>query len=217
MAEIEGQSGELIERYVALLREHDVAGDVDSWLNVGAMVAFWLGIEMPDDGKVATRGSLLEKTREEGQTLIGEQWFSRLRRRLESLVKNGLDEGFVIRAVIEASTRWIEGFGDAAGSDERRREFHDKLLRDSHDPAALAEYRLRWSKDDPEVAAWDDTKLAFRMRDLAESPFLAQTSIEELAGRWAALERWNSRLEEHLPASIYDEWLLLRARRGRPT
>lgn len=207
MNEVQGRSGELIDRLIMLLN-NDALGE-DEWFNVTRFVEFFiggraLGEVVPDTGPPVP-GSIGEMRRQQHVVVSREKYFELLGERLRQLVAYGVEEAFFVRSIRDAVRRQLESFADVETANRSRANSRANIERMMHDTAAIAEFRAEVAKTHPAAEALSDEQIVERLRAMAER--LRETSPEEALTKWAALTQWDRQAGVILPDAIFDQWL----------
>ncbi len=138
---------------------------------------------VPDTGR-AVPGSLGELIRKTHTLVKREQFMSRIRRRLTSLIASGFREDFLVRAIRDEFSTWLQQLARTEAADTRRNEMRSDLEQIASDPQWLAEYRRHAQQRDSEIVQLTDEQLADRLMGLART--LQPMSREETEARGLA-------------------------------
>ncbi|MFI7591111.1 hypothetical protein [Micromonospora sp. NPDC049359] len=187
----EGRDGELVEALIAALAE---GGDVSrEWLyNATAplALAFYFGEEFDRNHDPALNLSVL-------------------RRRLGEVLRVGVTEDFLVKAVRNGITEFFERFADTAEADKNRQEIRDKIDRALTDPAQFQDLKAYM----PGASLLSDEEFRERLGSLANK--ISPTSADEAVGHWRNIELWTGLTEKHLPDKAFDSWSSQRVRKSR--
>lgn len=188
--------GELIDRLLAAMdspREPE-------WESVAWYTAYAIGgpeLEgiAPDPGKEPTPGTLGAKMLEQLEPISRAEYFRRIRARLAQLVRSGVREDLIVRALREELTTDFQTLANTEVGDTRREELRAEIQQAADSPEAIARFRGSLSKKDPEVATLTDEQVSDRLRNLAEADLMGPTSREEAQKRWDRVARWQEDTE----------------------
>lgn len=204
MTEIEGNPGELVDRFVDAVN----APDEHDWQNLSFFVVATIGGEelasaVPDTGPPVP-GSYGERLRETHTVVGREDYFHLIAVRLYRLVASGLREDFLVRALRDELTARCQGLARTEEGDTRVEELRTSIERGAKDPVRIADFRARLAARDPEAARMTDAEVADRLRSLASH--LQPISHESAKDRWASVERWATHAEAVSDAVIAEWW-----------
>lgn len=205
---LEGRQGELLDRLIELLNSD--ALDEGQWFNVSFSVTYFVGGRalrdvVPDTGPPVP-GSLGEMERQKHAVVSRERYFELIRERLGALVRDGLEEAFLVRSVRDAVRQMLESMADVGAGDRKREEMRTLMERQAEDPAAIAAFRASLAEGDPSAELLSDEEVAARLRNMARLPVLRPTSPDEAVQRWAELTHWDQQAASLLPDAVFAEW-----------
>ena len=198
LAEVPGAPGELVQRFLELV--FSPAPETDPrWANVGLMVAINIGgvtLFTPEDMPTP------------------DHYRMQLHARLMDLVAQGVDEEFIISALLADLDRFFDRRADAGLWNERAARDKKDMLDFAGDLPRLRTYKLELQRSDPTAARLTDDELALQLRQTAESGFLYQPmSADDAAIGWASRDHWTSDCDAHLPQEVIDRWRRLHTMR----
>jgi hypothetical protein len=192
MQDPEGIDGELIDRLIVAMdspREPE-------WENVAWFTAYAIGGPeldgiAPQPREKPTPGTLGALMLEQLKPVSRVEYFRRIKARLTQLVRSGVREDLLVRALRDELTANFQKLANTEVGDTRRDEFRAEIEQAATTPEGIAEFRA--SSKDPEVASLTDEQLADRVRRLAD--FMTPTSREEAQQRWDRVTRWQEDTE----------------------
>jgi hypothetical protein len=217
VSDIEGRDGELIDRFL-LAANHSPAGSPSMWVDLGWVITFCLGgpFELvPDTGREPEPGTVGAMERK-GKAVVGRQeYFDAIGARLRHLVRMGMNESFLVRALSNELSRWREHFASKTGEGDRNREaLRKRILSTADDPERVAEYRREQVEmGDRKAAQMSDEEFAEEMRRSANDEMLQPTTAEQAVRHWAEKGEWEARRSEFVSENLIEQWGLRRALR----
>ena len=196
MKEPAGLDGELIDRLVAAINSPREPDWEDlAWYTTFAVGGPELQGIVPEPGDEPMPGTVGAKMLETLQPVSREEYFRRIRARLTHLVRSGLREDLIVRALRDELTADLQKVANTEVGDTRREELRAEIQHAADSPEAIARFRASLSKKDPEVASLTDEQVSDRLRHLAEGDLMNPTSANEAQKRWARVARWQEDIE----------------------
>lgn len=200
----------MIDRLVAALD----SSDGREWLELAWVVSFALGGEelttvVPDNGDDPVPGTMGDVIRRTHTPVGRDEYFSRVRRRLEALVRAGMREDFLVRALRDEVTARVQGFARTEEANTRREELRAGLERTASDPDAIASFRAHLAETDPDATGLDDEEVTARLQDLASTMRPMATSDEQEA--WNRARWWQDTVSRLISDTALATWLDKRA------
>lgn len=216
MADPIGADGELVDRLLAAVNSsHD-----RDWVELGWFLIFAVGgaelmaIE-PDTGREPPPGSVGEKRRKTSELVTRSSYIDRIRRRLLSMVRSGVREDFLVRALRDDLTAHCHEFARTEAANTRREEFRARIERGAASAETLAAFRASLAEDDPAAALLNDDQIAQRLRDMASSDLLKPMSRENEQDAWDRTSRWNDQVAAAVSDQALAVWMDRRVRDRR--
>lgn len=208
-----GIDGELVDRLIGAVNSHD-----DDWVDLSWFLVFAVGgaelwAAEPDTGRDPPPGSVGAERRKTRQLLSRPAYVERVRERLMSLVRSGVREDFLVRAVRDELTTNRQEFADTEGASTRREEMRARIERDASSPEAVAAFRAALSRSDPEAASLTDADISERLRRMAGSELLGPMSPRAEQEAWARVARWNDQVAARLSDRALAVWFDRHGRR----
>jgi hypothetical protein len=215
--EIDGCSGELINRLIELL-DNDALGE-GVWYDVGSTAQRAVGgralASTPDTGKEPVPGTGAYELRQHTRLVSRDRWFAQIRDRLFELVASGMFELFLVQSIRDEVRRALAQLADVGTGDRNRAKVRERLERVLADPAERAAFRADRAKIDPSYAELSDDEIsALLHRMLGDESFLP-TSADAAVGKWAALDNWDEQVALLLSDDVLDAWALHAMLRNR--
>ena len=202
MTLVTGSDGELVELFLELIEDLSE----DDWIDVAAYTADAIGGEPAryypaPAGRIPSAGSLAAKHFEDGNTMTRNRYNALLRERLTELVRAGLREDFLIKAVLDAVSETLRTLIDASTANKSRSEMRLKLQKHLDHPEIFREFMER---DDPTVTSLSDEEIRERIQNLIGK--LGPVQLDEEASHLGLLDRWETTREALIPAGVIDQW-----------
>lgn len=137
-----------------------------------------------------------------------------LHQSLTNFVAAGLDEAFLVRALVADLNEFAERMGDTGGYDAKIDEMRTNLLQIIEEPSARAAWRKIREAQDPEWLGRTDEDLIADARAGYESFGRKYATADDAAERWAAKEAWMAASAEVFPPGLFDHWTSLNTSRA---
>lgn len=187
-----GAPGHLVERVVALIYA-DSAADSARWFNWSFFVAFWIGVV----DEIEWRPPEEVQRDEVRKTISG---------RLAQLLEQGIEEEFLVRAVIDGLDRHLHHFADVGETDRKRSLTRDSLQETIDDPARRLEFRQRLIEEDPSCATISEADLIEKLSRMKDKSIASPVTPEEATRAWAVVEEFKQLREEFLSEELIEHW-----------
>ncbi len=202
-----GESGELIHRLLAVIGESGSSGS-SGILTCQMLLAIAVGGEPANVfiDRPTVPGTVGAEMRESAARVVSdEEWLDLVSRRLSHLVNQGVDEGFLVRALRDMLTVEQERLSDFGEGFDKRKEMRDRLRHDAEDPSAIEEFRQKLITNNPGATAFNADQVADRMREMADR-ILREPDADEATARWSEMAAWNARVARHLSDQVIEVW-----------
>ena len=194
-SDLKGDAGELVTRLVdAVFSPED-----RDWIDLGIFLAHAVGGDgldriMPDDGSETVPGTMGALMRKTAEVVSRDEYSRRVASRILGLVRSGVREDFLVRALRDELTATMQHMAQTEGGSLRRETDAASMRATADDPAAIATHRGSLAKRDPEAAMLTDEEIAKRLREAAAYLGKPVPKEQEL-DRWARSTRWNERAQ----------------------
>src|SRR5437588_8237635 len=131
MEDPEGLDGELVDRFLAAVDDRD-------WYDLGWFIVYAVGgaeldSVVPDTGEKPKPGTIGAKMHSTHRVVGHDEYFARMRQRLTALVRSGLREDLLVRALRDEVTTHFQRFAQTEAANTRRKELADDLERTAAD------------------------------------------------------------------------------------
>jgi hypothetical protein len=191
---ISGHPGELIDRLMAVLADpakmwgRDLGGYVEMAVGGSQLASVMPVTGTPKPGTVAERAIAGG-----ARPVDGSEYLAVIRDRLIELVRGGVREDFLVRALRTELDLWLAKMADTGETDQQRREFREMVAENAGDDE-------------------DAQRRAKRIEEL-----LPDTTAEAATTAWSQQQGWLRSSREVLSDEVLDGWAILWARNlGRP-
>ena len=202
---VSGDDGELIARLIGVVNIDGRWYEL-SWYLVFAVGGRRLDEILPDTGVEPTPGSVGEELRRTHELVSRAAFFDAIGDRLTQLVRSGLREDVLVRALRDDLTARLREFTEVEDANRRREELRQNLEQRASDPVEVARFREAMAESDPErAAALTDDELAAEIRRLGER--LSPIPIEGELRAWAEHDQWIESIEAVLSDEAINKWL----------
>lgn len=183
---ITGTHGELVDLFIRVLDRTSATGN-EWWADYGLM-AFRNFTLLP--GRDASRTDILE-----GLTLI-----------LHSVISAGLDESFLIHALVVDLDEIVASREDTSGTDSKVDEMRAHLQRVVEDPTTRGQWRQVLGRRNPELLDKTDDEIIQEAKGAYERFGRHYVSAEDASQRWAEGREWRETRRLLLPDVIFEHW-----------
>ena len=187
--EIEGDDGELIERFGKLITDEPPGSEHWSY-NAASVVGEPVGLESP-----STHEDL-------------EYWLRGLKLRLRSLVAQGLTEDFLVSALADKVEVLFKALGDVP-TWTRGAERREQILEQAADPNSETMRHLIARR--PRMTVEEA-----RLKALEELDLLPEPDAESATRAWAELSAWRDQRERYLSKETVARWRMLHSLQQTP-
>lgn len=216
---ITGAHGELIARLIQLLRGNGPVADTDRVKNLGFWVLYAVGNNSPlaravvldDVNERPTPGTMLERQLQTGRAVTAEQWLELLNSRLLEIIDFGIEEEFLVVALRDRITRFVDEFADVGSTAEKRARGRAHMLALADDPEYVERFRDDRAAENPAYANKPLEDVAEELRETAER-LLHDPSADDAKAAWSAKDAWDRDVAALLDDEVVDEWTTKRLR-----
>jgi len=190
-----GDDGELVARLLGAVFSPE---DRD-WIDLGIFLAHAVGGDeldrvMPDDGRDPVPGTMGAVMRKTAEVVSRDEYSRRVASRILSLVRSGVREDFLVRALRDELTATLQHMAQTEGGSLRRETDAASMQETANDPGAIASFRRSLAKRDPEAAKLNDEEIAKGLQEAAA--YIGKpVSNEQEQEMWARSTRWNERAQ----------------------
>jgi hypothetical protein len=192
---ITGADGELVDLFIELLdRKSDVSGT--EWWDDHALMAFRNFTLLPPRG--ASR-----------ELVIGG-----LREMIERILGAGLNEAFLVRALITDLDAVMAGREDTSRTDRAIDDMREHLQRVIEDSATRDEWRQIMARQDPKYLTMTDEQMISDSQGSYDRFATRYVSADEAAERWTDATEWRELRHSLLTDVIFEHWNGLNIQRG---
>lgn len=192
--EPKGVDSELVDRLIAAVNSpHE-----RDWLNMVWFLVFAVGGDEldrlePDSGHEPRPGSVAAERRARLQLVSRDAYFRHIRNRLTQLVRSGVREDFLVRALRDELTTNCQILANTEAGNTKREELRESLERRALDPEFIAVFRARLAAKDPAAGLLSDDEVGDRLRNMASMTEPMSKADEQEA--WNRATRWNEQAE----------------------
>ncbi|MCW2854204.1 MAG: hypothetical protein JWM84_3868 [Nocardioides sp.] len=183
---ITGSHGELVDLFIELLDRTSATGN--EWWGDYGMMAFRHFTSLPSLD--ASREEVLE-----GLTAI-----------LHSVISAGLDESFLIHALVVDIDEIVASREDTSGTDSRIDEMRAHLQRVVEVPEIREQWRQILGRRDPGKLEKTDEEMIEDAKEAYERFGRRYVSAEDASQRWAEGREWREARTALLPDVLFEHW-----------
>jgi hypothetical protein len=192
MQDPKGIGGELIDRLIAAMDSpRELEWESVAWYTAYAIGGLELDGIAPEPREEPTPGTVGAKMLEQLKPVSRVEYFRRIKARLAQLVRSGVREDLLVRALRDELTDDFQKLANTEVADSHREEFRADIEQAATSPEGIAKFRA--GSKDPAVVSLTDEQVADRIRRLAD--FMGPTSREEAQKRWDRVARWQKDIE----------------------
>lgn len=190
---IRGAHGELVDLFIRLLDRTSATGN-EWWADYGLMTFLNFTLLPAHD---ASREDILE-----GLTLM-----------LHRVISAGLDESFLIHALVVDLDELVASREDTSGTDGKVDEMRAHLQRVVEDPATREQWRQILGRRNPAELEKTEEEMIQDAKGAYERFGRHYVSAEDASQRWAEGREWRETRTSLLPDAIFDHWRRLNIQR----